>query len=341
MPQGRGRLALAIVLAGVPLFAAIAGFASPNWFRVQASMWLVTIFVVVILGLLELVARLDPVEERKKFGYLQVIIGADGRISTSKSVVALWTLVFAMALVQLTGMTVFTGLSAQEAFGGDWNSFLLLLGGPFASAVAAKGITVAQVSSDPTAKSGTLAAGATAVPTTVQTTQTPSAADLVTDDGGTTSLPDTQYVVFSLVAILYFVGAFIHNIFRFAYGAAESNVTLPDIPPALLGLTSLSALTYVGHKAVRDQGLRVVTMLPNPVVHGGSLIIALVNLPATATVDNTSVTYRSADGTETTRAPGSVVNGKVSVAAPDAAGIYQVTVVSSNFVTTPQPLTVT
>jgi hypothetical protein len=242
-----------LILAGLfvlpPLVAALAGFAAP-WSRVSGALWLVTFFTTAILGLLEIVARQDPAPERRKLGYLQVILGVDGRISTSKTVVALWTMIFAMALVTLTGMTVFAGLSATAAFGGEWNSFLLLLGGPFASAVLAKGITVAQVSSDPTAKSVTLAAAPTASSAATQTGASPSAADLITDDSGTTSLPDTQYVVFSLVAIVYFVGSFLRNLVTFVYTPTATGVALPDIPSALLGLTSLAALTYVGHKAI-------------------------------------------------------------------------------------------
>lgn len=243
------RLLLAAVFVVPPLIAALAGLTSPNWARVSGAMWLVTIFTVVILVLLELVANADPLPERKKLGYLQIVLGTDGRISTSKSVVALWTMIFAMTLVALTGLAWFAGLSVTQAFGSDWNSYLLLLGGPFASAVLAKGITVAQVNNNPSAKSAAVAVAATAAPMAMQTNQSPSPTDLLTDDSGTTSLPDTQYVMFSLVAILYFAGSFVQNLVGFAYAATQA-VTLPSIPPALLGLTSLAALTYVGHKAV-------------------------------------------------------------------------------------------
>ena len=334
------RYGLAVIFLLPPLVAALAGFASANWVRVQGSMWLVTIFVAVILGLLELVARQDSVVERRGLGFLQVILGADGRISTSKTVVALWTMLFAMALVQLTGMTVFAGLPVAAAFGSDWNSYLLLLGGPFASAVLAKGITVAQLSNDPTAKSVTAAAGSTAISTATPTAATPSPADLVTDDGGTTSLPDTQYVVFSLVAIIFFVGAFVRNIVLYAYGA-QPGIALPQIPPTLLGLTSLAALTYVGHKAVPNQGLRMVTMLPNPVGPGQELTITLANLPPAATIANTSVSFQpAAGGTATNQPPSSLVNGTLSVTAPGTSGVYQVSVATAQAVTSPQSLTV-
>jgi hypothetical protein len=243
-----------LVLAGLfvlpPFLAALAGLTSPNWSRVAGAMWLVTGFVVVILGVLEIIAWQDSNPQRRQLGYLQVTLGADGRISTSKAVVALWTLIFAMALVALTGMTIFAGLSAAAAFGGEWNSFLLLLGGPFASAVLAKGITVAQVNNQPTAKSVTVAAASTVASVAPRTSDGPSPTDLVTDDDGATSLPDTQYVVFSLVAIVFFVGSLVRNLWTYAYTASATSIALPDIPAALLGLTSLSALTYVGHKAV-------------------------------------------------------------------------------------------
>ena len=41
---------------------------------------------------------------------------------------------------------------------------------------------------------------------------TPSVADIVQDDNQDSSLPDLQYVIFSLVAIVYFFGAYMGNV---------------------------------------------------------------------------------------------------------------------------------
>ena len=69
-------------------------------------------------------------------------------------------------------------------------------------------------------------------------------------------------------------------------GSAE---WLPQIPSALLGLTSLAALTYVGNKAVQTQGLGVVSFSPNPASPSNPVTAALANLPATATTANTTI----------------------------------------------------
>jgi hypothetical protein len=68
----------------------------------------------------------------------------------------------------------------------------------------------------------------------------PSAADLVAGDAGNTDLGDFQYVIFNLVALVYVLGTLLHN---------PAN-GLPHIPDVLLGLTSVSAVGYVGKKVL-------------------------------------------------------------------------------------------
>lgn len=196
-------------------------------------------------------------------------------------------------------------LTATAAFGGNWNSYLLLLGAPFASAVVAKGIGSARVGSDPGVKTSTAAASAAAMATAHQTTDAPSPADAVRNDAGETDLVDSQYVVFSLVAVLYFLGAYVLNLSRFVRldpcttahpQNCAAGIALPEIPAALLGLTSLAALTYVGQKAVEHGGLRVVTVTPSPVKANGTLTITLTNLSVT-TRDSVSVVFTARDKT--------------------------------------------
>jgi hypothetical protein len=186
---------------------------------------------------------------KRQIGYAQVVLGADGRLSTSKAVTALWTMYFVLALVLLTTLTFISSLTAKEAFGGDWNPYFLLLGGPFAAAVASKGIVSAKVQKDPASKTNTDAASETAVATTTTTTADATAGDLIMNDNGDTDLVDTQYVLFTAVAVAYFVGTLVVTTVDYLHGS-RAGVGLPEIPSALLGLTSLSALTYVGNKTV-------------------------------------------------------------------------------------------
>jgi hypothetical protein len=303
----------------------------------------VALFVFVVLGLLELLASKNSNAERQKVGFLEVLLGADGRPSTGKTVVGLWTLIFAASLMMLSALVWFGDLGATTAFGGNWDSYFLLLGGPFASAVLAKAITVRNLNVSADAKSSTDARSGTALPTAVNGKGTPAAADLLSNDTGDADLVDTQYFVFSLVAIAYFVGALAQHVLTYA-NSSKPFTGLPDIPSALLGLTSLASLTYVGNKAVQNQGLRVVRMGPNPVVHGNNVTVTLVDLPATATPQDTSVTLRNNTGDSTSYAPHPFSQRpptEVSFGAPATAGDYQVTIVAPDTVAGPLPLKVT
>ena len=272
-------------------------------------------------------------------------IGADGRFSTSKTVVAVWTAVFVSALLVLSGLVVFGRLKAVVVFtvdGSTWDSYFLLLGGPFASAVLAKGIVSAKVNDDPSAKTVTSAASPSATGTaTTNTSAAPSAKDVISNDSGSLDLVDTQYALFSLVAVLYFAGQFMANVDTFAVKQA-SLVLLPTIPTPLLGLTSLAALTYVGNKAVQTQGIRVVAFDPPKVAPSGPVSVTLVNLPVTATKLNTTVVWTEEDGTylQTTAPSADPVNGTVTFTALPTPGTYLVRVVAPDTVTSPAMLVV-
>jgi hypothetical protein len=304
------------------------------------------IFWLLVLALLEWAGRSDVNPKRSKYGFVDIIIGADGRVSTSKTVVYVWTFVFASALVILTSMVIFGHLKPNQAFhtGSNWDAYLLLLGGPFASAIIAKGIVSYQTQQDPSAKSGTSATSDTANTMSTSVEGQPSATDIVNGDSGSPSLVDTQYSIFSLIAILYFAGQFIANLDKYAAGTvtAAKSVWLPQIPSALLGLTSLAALTYVGNKAVQTQGLRVVSFSPNPTPPNSRVRAALVNLPATATQANTTILVTDAAGNTQPYGAAAVdtTNNTVVFDSPVAPGTYSVTIAGPNTFTSPATLVV-
>ena len=60
---------------------------------------------------------------------------------------------------------------------------------------------------------------------------------------------DTQYTLFTLVAVAYFVGTLVVTTLDYLHGS-EPSWASPRFRPRSLGLTSLSALTYVGNKTV-------------------------------------------------------------------------------------------
>ena len=338
------RWLVALLLVGVPAIWGIVKW--PHNHGVVASMVALLIFLVLVLALLEWAGRNDGNPVRSRYGFVDVIIGADGRVSTSKTVVYVWTFVFASALVVMTSMVVFGYLKPGQAFhtGSDWDAYLLLLGGPFASAVISKGVVSYQVQQDPTSKSGTAAAAGTANPMSTTVAAQPSATDVLNGDSGTPSLVDTQYTIFSLIAILYFAGVFIANLDKYAAGAvsASNAVWLPQIPSALLGLTSLAALTYVGNKTVQTQGLRVVSFLPNPAPANSPVQATLVNLPANTAI--ATVTIWVKDGAGNTTSQGAlavdIANKTVDFQSPVNAGTYSVTIAAPDTYTGPATLVV-
>lgn len=162
--------------------------------------------MIAFLALLEaaqLGGRLRP------FGWTSVILGADGRISTSKSSVWLWTMGLGYALLFLAGIQIFT--RSKNVFDPtNWNDYLILIGGPFAAAVLAKFAVVNQLASGVLAKSALPGA---ANPSAIGGQASPGTksglASIVANDSGGLDLVDSQYFLFNIVAFAYAAGVFI------------------------------------------------------------------------------------------------------------------------------------
>jgi hypothetical protein len=166
------------------------------------------------------------------------IVGADGRVSTSKTVAVAWTYAVASGLLSLV---IAKWMGHGHAYGdqvknGLQGAYALLIGGPIGAAILARGIVSTQVdhgASKPSANSA-------------------QAADLVTNDSGETDIGDLQYVLFNTVALVFFFGEF----------WAKPQLGLPTIPDVLLGLTSVSAVGYVAKKTLASGALRIVKVDP-------------------------------------------------------------------------------
>jgi hypothetical protein len=157
-----------------------------------------------------------------------MLLGADGRLSTSKTITAAWTVVIGFALITITTMVIAGGGSISDKLQPLSDTYLLLLGAPFAALVLAKGIVVTRL------QNGTLQK--TPIPPTFQ------ASDLTTNDAGQTDLVDFQFLIFNAIAMAYVLVRF----------CTTPDKGLPEIPAALAGLTSVSALTYTANKAIAD-----------------------------------------------------------------------------------------
>jgi len=188
------------------------------------------------------------------YGFFTVLIGGDGRTSTSKVQAGVWTVVLAWGIAFLLGRHIFGHQPLRYVLPQDtWGQYLIVLGGPFAAAVLAKGIVTYQVSN------GTL----------TKTTVTPDSATInqvLQNDANQTSLVDSQYFLFNLVAIVYFL-----------VQIARKPV-LPTMPAVLLAVTSGAAALYVGNKAVSSNKPVISSVVPRTVRVGDLLTITGSNI---------------------------------------------------------------
>lgn len=168
-----------------------------------------------------------------------IVMGKDGRVSTSKVQVVMWTYVIAAAILSLI-VAEWVGLDAgfKKLTDPDFDieDYLVLLGGPFAAAIWSRAVVGSQVASGERAKPP----------------GEPTPSQVVTGDDGSADLIDTQYLLFNLVAAIYFVGAFVQ----------DPQAGLPNIPTVLLVLAGVSAAGYASNKAISEGTPKVNGVFP-------------------------------------------------------------------------------
>jgi hypothetical protein len=157
-------------------------------------------------------------------GVSKLFVGDDNRISTSKTVPVVWSMIVAGALFGFVYANLFNHPQALSHTGGNVGQYAVLFGGPLGAAILAKQIVTTQVANKKTTR----------------TKGKPSAKDLVSNDTGEADLGDFQYVLFNLLAMFFVISTLFHSPLS----------GLPHIPDVLLGLTSVSAVGYVGKKAL-------------------------------------------------------------------------------------------
>ena len=239
-----------------------------------------------------------------------LVVGEDNRVSTSKTTALVWTYTLAAALLSFliarwlghpNGINALTsqGLNAQYA---------VLIGGPLGAAILAKGIVSSQVASGLAAKPEAPAA-------------TP--AQLVQNDAGEADLGDVQYLLFNVVALFFFYGEF----FR------APQLGIPTIPDVLVGLTSVSAVGFVGKKALSGPG-GISSVQPSaggagdPVrITTAGIIQAADDLPAITVRFGTAPVSPGALTATTTTSFGVLIGATVPA---DAAGQVNITVSPPN-----------
>jgi hypothetical protein len=265
-------------------------------------------FTLVVLFVLTMLGGGDPWKLGKANADAPVramLMGKDGRLSTSKVTAFAWTFAIIYALATLAAIAIIEDRSFDSLVSELSNGYLLLLGGPFAALVLAKGITVSRL------KNGTLTKPEASEPMF-------SAKDLTSNDAGQTDLVDFQFLAFNVLGLAYVV-------IRLSFSPHDG---LPDLPSAFAGLTSISALTYTANKAVSGSTPTITSVAYDPatttVTVSGS---TLGGQQAIVLIDGNAVTMAERKATTLSfTVPGGVAAGKhtVTVSVPSGSAVHTV-----------------
>ena len=228
-------LACAVNDDAVPVTGAVAHPA--EWLVIAA------VVVVVLTGVAILLFK-----TREGFGGL--VTGKDGRISTSRTVVYLWTAIVAWMVASEALVAIFADPTLDKAAAsfGQWLThafddapsrelYLVLLGGPYLAAVMSGVIVQTRVNNQTLQKTP---AGRTSV------------IDAVPDDSGSVDPVDFQYVLFNLLVALAVALSF----------AANVGDGLPEVTEFLAILTGGSALTYTLNKGATSNAPALTALHP-------------------------------------------------------------------------------
>jgi hypothetical protein len=228
------------------------------------------------------------VAERRR-GIKALVIGTDGRASTSKLQALLWTfaVLFAFTFLLVWGRSAgCSGSHAQAAQCRTANSaravfddtirhplqpeYFVLLGFPLAAALAAKALTTNKVITGDLTKEPIHPD-----PAPAGDDQQPennggvlqSVGEIIGNDNGEVDLLDFQYFIFTLLTLAYFFITFL----------TRPSGGVPNLPPTLLALSGISVATYTTKKALETDVEAVITLAaPNPCPHTAGTVLRLL-----------------------------------------------------------------
>jgi hypothetical protein len=240
---------------------------------------------------------------------LKLIVGTDNRISTSKTIATVWTLVVAAALLAFVYANTIGHPHPLEVTnqGGRVGQYALLFGGPLAAAILSKTIVGKQTDE----AGGERSSGAS-----------PQLRNLIANDEGETDLGDLQYVLFNMVALIYVLTTMLLH---------EPANGLPHIPDVLLGLTSVSATGYVGKKLLPPPPGAAATIAPAAGAAGAPVTVTVKGV---AKPSGAQATFRVLFGADDT---GQTIGAPIL---PTGQAIFQVNA-SPNPAVAPLPRSVT
>lgn len=176
-----------------------------------------------------------------------LVIGEDGRPSTSKFQMLVWTAAVVFAFLAIFQIRFSSGY--HDGLPGIPTNLLIAMGMSVVTAVSAKSIAVGSQTNDDAAAAGAAAAG---VPVAAPP---PSQSGIFSDDNGTPDLGKVQLVLWTVIAI----GVFLSEVFATIHcpncspfdpkiGNTACNLGLPDIGTTLMILMGLGHGAYLGKK---------------------------------------------------------------------------------------------
>jgi len=266
-------IALTLVAAAAVLCVVVARGTHLTTAHRAAAAWVALMVVVALAVLAEAIllwyqSRTGRAPGRKvpgqtlafrRRGLKAAVMGQDGRASTSKTQVVLWTAAIVWALVDLLLLArAYPNGNLFTSAVTNWRpEYLVLLGLPVAAATTAKAVVASTnsgrgpIAGEP---SGELAGNLgldrvymrDPVPAGVQGFLA-GVAELFTGDDGVVAWADLQYVVFTLITLVYFTAQFL----------ARPAAGLPPVPAALLTLMGVSATGYAANKIVNTRGVNL------------------------------------------------------------------------------------
>ncbi|WP_248960024.1 hypothetical protein [Sphaerisporangium perillae] len=244
----------------------------------------------------DMAERAASISDFRRAGLKGMVMGSDGRASTSKVQVAIWSvaIVFGLLMLLLAGRTPNCPIPAGTAYAGScpadvmdgtpfarllgsdfrWE-YLLLLGWPLSVALIRKNQVLGALERiNKRMPAGTPEAGTPqAVDSgTAAATKAPPAdprevgllaglRQIVTDDAGHGALLDVQYFVFTLITVGYFLLQLITN----------PREGLPEIPATLLVLMGLSGSGYLSGGFIEPIGKPEPDSQPSTVTNASAL----------------------------------------------------------------------
>ncbi len=171
-----------------------------------------------------------------------LVVGEDGRPSTSKFQMLVWTAAVVFAFLAIYQIRFSAGYSLELP--DVPTNLMIAMGISVVTAVSAKSIAVSSQAKSTATAAAAAAAGLPAAPA-----PQPSQSGLFADDSGTPDLGKVQVILWTVIA----VGVFLSKVIAVIHcpdnpPGSIAKLSLPDIGPTLMILMGLGHSAYIGKK---------------------------------------------------------------------------------------------